>query len=128
MTTRCPTPTPHTPTPHILTHPTYTPIHTTHPHPDTYPTHPPTPHTQVLSESSDPITLSAAQVADLRKDIREQEVLLKAYQQENEAAVRRIKELQEEVAATRRAAAEDVQRLERQALQVEEEARKQVRL
>lgn len=50
---------------------------------------------KLLSKSSaEAPGLSPEELASLRKEVEEQETLLKGYQAENEAALRRIKELE----------------------------------
>lgn len=62
--------------------------------------------------------LSPADVAQLRKDLDEQETLIRGFQSENEAAMRKIKELEEQVARANAFAAKETQRAERLGAQV----------
>ncbi|GIL79382.1 hypothetical protein Vretimale_16551 [Volvox reticuliferus] len=61
-------------------------------------------------------SISPEEAATLRKELEQTELLIRGYQQENEAATRRIKELEESLAAAESRAAEEVLRTERAAL------------
>ncbi|KAG2431918.1 hypothetical protein HYH02_013137 [Chlamydomonas schloesseri] len=60
--------------------------------------------------------ISPEEAAALRKELEQTEVLIRGYQQENEAATRRIKELEESLTAAQAHAAEEVLRSERAVL------------
>ncbi|GIL58163.1 hypothetical protein Vafri_13015 [Volvox africanus] len=61
-------------------------------------------------------SISPEEAAALRKELEQTELLIRGYQQENEAATRRIKELEESLAAAESRAAEEVLRTERATL------------
>ncbi|GMH40373.1 hypothetical protein BSKO_08277 [Bryopsis sp. KO-2023] len=69
----------------------------------------------------DTIVLKVEEVKQLRKDIMEQEVLIKGYQAENVAAVARIKELEEEAKGKETVMLEEQRALERQLLLAQED-------
>ncbi|GAX83641.1 hypothetical protein CEUSTIGMA_g11065.t1 [Chlamydomonas eustigma] len=74
-----------------------------------------------LTAIGDKVQLSGEELAALRRNVEEQEVLIKGYQQENEAAVQKIKALEEEVARAEAIAAEGAMRVERQLLLAQED-------
>ncbi|GLC40224.1 hypothetical protein PLESTB_000227900 [Pleodorina starrii] len=66
--------------------------------------------------------ITPEEAATLRKELEQTEVLIRGYQQENEAATRRIKELEESLAAAESRTAEEVLRTERAVLLARDDA------
>ncbi|KXZ50182.1 hypothetical protein GPECTOR_17g819 [Gonium pectorale] len=67
-------------------------------------------------------SISPDEAAALRKELLQTELLIRGYQTENEAATRRIKELEESLAAVEARAAEEALRSERAALLARDDA------